>query len=44
MTQQGNDKLSQPLYNDCVNKTCSDDDKNILEIYAHNSNNCSDGM
>ena len=37
MTQQGSDKLSQPLYNDCVNMTCSDDDKNILEIHAHNS-------
>ena len=42
MTQQGSDKLSQPLYNDCVNMTCSDDDKNILEIHAHNSNNCID--
>ena len=40
MIQQGSDKLSQPLYNDCVNMTCSDDDKNILEIHAHNSNNC----
>ena len=39
MTQQGSDKLSQPLYNDCVNMTCSDDDKNILEIHVHNSNN-----
>ena len=37
MAQQGDDKLSQPLYNDCVNMTCSDDDKNILEIHARNS-------
>ena len=36
------DKLSQTLYNDCVNITCSDDDKNILEMHAHNSNNCND--
>ena len=42
MTQQGSDKLSQPLCNDCVNMTSSDDDKNILVIHAHNSNNCID--
>ena len=44
MTQQGHAKLSQPLCNDCVNMTSSDDDKNILEIHVHvhNSNNCID--
>ena len=42
MTEQVNDKHSQPVYNDCVNMTCSDDDKNILEIHADNSNNCID--
>ena len=42
MTEQVNDKLSQPLYNDCDNMTCSDDDKNMLEMPANNSNNCND--
>ena len=42
MTEQVSDKLSQPLYNDSVNMTCSDDEKNILEMHVDNSNNCND--